>query len=152
MEHWGMFMQPLLQWQSNQYYVFWACVCSLSYPACKACAPYYNLWPIQLNSIFPHYLMNSKIFYKNLVNIKCALYFPTTLSETWSSWFSCKIPVILVILKWNFNFLDRFFKILKYQISWKSVQWAPSCSMWVDGRTDRHDKANSWLSQLCKCT
>jgi hypothetical protein len=27
-------------------------------------------------------------------------------------------------------------KIFKYQISWKSVKWKPSCSMW----TDRHDE------------
>jgi len=25
--------------------------------------------------------------------------------------------------------------ILKYQISWKSVRWEPSCSMRTDGRT-----------------
>ena len=33
------------------------------------------------------------------------------------------------------EFLDRFSKILKYQISWKSVQWEPSCSMRTDGQT-----------------
>jgi len=39
-----------------------------------------------------------------------------------------------------------FQKILIYQISLKSVQWEPSRSMWRDGRTDRHDEANSCLS------
>ena len=29
-----------------------------------------------------------------------------------------------------------FRRILKYQISWNSVQWKPSCSMRTDGRTD----------------
>jgi len=29
-----------------------------------------------------------------------------------------------------------FRRFLIYQISWKSVQWEPSCSMRTDGRTD----------------
>jgi len=35
-------------------------------------------------------------------------------------------------------------KILKYQVSWKSVQWGPSCSMWTDGWT-----SDSHFSTLC---
>jgi len=27
-----------------------------------------------------------------------------------------------------------FGKIVKYQITWKSVNWEPSCSMWTDGQ------------------
>jgi len=33
------------------------CVYSLRYPACNAPAPYCHLWPTQLYSIFPHYLI-----------------------------------------------------------------------------------------------
>jgi len=43
--------------------------------------------------------------------------------------------------------LTDFQKILKYQISGKSDQWQLHYSM----RTDRRDKANSRLSQFCKC-
>jgi hypothetical protein len=25
--HWGTFVQPLWQWKSNRYYIFWVCVC-----------------------------------------------------------------------------------------------------------------------------
>ena len=38
--HWGAFVQPLLHWKSNNYYIFWVCVYSLRYPACNAHAPY----------------------------------------------------------------------------------------------------------------
>jgi hypothetical protein len=33
-------VQQLLQWKSNKYYIFWACVGSLEYPACNAHASY----------------------------------------------------------------------------------------------------------------
>ena len=42
-------------------------------------------------------------------------------------------------------FFDRFSKILKYQFSWKSVQWEPRFSM----RTDRQTSIN-YIS-LCHC-
>ena len=50
-------------------------------------------------------------------------------------WSSSKIPVII----WKkIEFLDRFKKkTLKNQISWKSIQWEPSCFIRTDGRTDR---------------
>jgi len=45
-------------------------------------------------------------------------------------WSSCKLPFILVRLKMNFS--GKFKKKLKYQISWKSVQWEPSCPKRTD--------------------
>jgi len=38
-----MFAYPLLPCKGNKYYIFWVCVCSLSYPAYKAHAPYYTV-------------------------------------------------------------------------------------------------------------
>jgi len=33
--HWGAFLQPLLQWKSSKYYIFWVHVYSLCYPTCS---------------------------------------------------------------------------------------------------------------------
>jgi hypothetical protein len=46
----------------------------------------------------------------------------------------------------------NFKKILKYQISWKFVQWEHNCSMQIDGRMEGHDKINNHFSQFCKHT
>jgi hypothetical protein len=45
---WATFLQPLIQWKSNNYYIFWVCVCSLNCPACNAHAPYCRLLPTPL--------------------------------------------------------------------------------------------------------
>jgi len=56
--------------------------CSLSYPAGKAHAPYCHLWPVRLQNIFPHYLINGTIFFwKEVTEHKmCVLIFSTTLA------------------------------------------------------------------------
>jgi hypothetical protein len=51
-----------------------------------------------------------------------------------------------ILMKLDF-FRHNFLKIFKYQISWKSFQWKYSCCVRTDGWTDRHDDANSRLSQ-----
>jgi len=38
---WGAFMQLLLQWKSNNYYIFLLCVCRCRYPACNVHVPFY---------------------------------------------------------------------------------------------------------------
>jgi hypothetical protein len=35
-------------------YVFWVCICSLSYQACNPHSPYCRLWPAELYHILPH--------------------------------------------------------------------------------------------------
>jgi hypothetical protein len=65
---------------------------------------------------------------------------------------SSKLPIILSDFDETQILLTDFQKILKYQISQKSVQWKQSCSMQMDRQKDRHDEANSHFSQFCKCT
>jgi len=45
-------------------------------------------------------------------------------------------------------FSTVFRKILKYQISWKSVRWEQSCSRRSDGRTDGWNASR--FSQFCE--
>jgi hypothetical protein len=120
----GAFVQQLLQWKSNEYYIFWVYVCSLSYPACNTHAPYCHLWPAPLYNIFPHYLINGTIFEKKkLLNTKCVFWFSLhILSETFLSLWSTerdiinvllsssKVPVILVRLNTKLNFLVIFLR------------------------------------------
>jgi len=44
------------------------------------------------------------------------------------------------------NFFTDFRKIGWYEISWKSVQWEPSCFM----RSGRHDEVNGHFSHFCE--
>ena len=82
---------------------------------------------------------------------------------------SCTVPINLVRFLCKMNFPDTFSKIIKYQISRKSVLWKPSCSMLTDThrrtdgqtlrQTDRQAErnsdrqtreANSRISQFCE--
>ena len=151
-------MQWLLQWNNSNYYILWVCVCVLKYPAWNSHAPYCHLWPVRLYPICLHYPANDMIFDKTLLSIKYVLWFSLhILSEKFfilrterdvikSVYFSsCKWPVIFLFsVNQTWIFFKDFRKILKYQISWKSVQFEPSCSM----RTDRLDETNSRCSQF----
>jgi hypothetical protein len=64
----GAFAKTLMMWKSNKCYIFWACVCSLSYPAYNAHAPHYIVIPVAC-SIFPHYYISSTIFRKRFLGI-----------------------------------------------------------------------------------
>jgi hypothetical protein len=103
-----------------------------------------HLWSVWLYHIFPHYLISSTIFegggnwnvcFDFLYNVCLKLFsLLQELSRVWSKMYF-GLSVIPVVYFWNLNFLDRFLKILKYKISWKSVQWEPSCSVWMDRKT-----------------
>jgi hypothetical protein len=127
-------------------YILSVCICSFRYPACNAHAPYCHLSPARLYNIFPHYLINRTIFLKKkLLDTKCELWFSLRLSsETFLILRRTEWEIIKNVYWYHlflFDFNDTwisstdFRKILKYQISWKSVQWEQSCPMRMDGRT-----------------
>jgi len=59
-------------------------------------------------------------------------------------------PLFLPDFNETWTLSTQLRKIPKYQISWKSVQWEPSCSMRTDGRTNIYDVANSRFSPFCE--
>ena len=61
----GAFEQTLLQWISNKCYIFCVCVCSLSYSACNAHAPYCDLCTSRSHSLF--YIMSFSGVPRNFV-------------------------------------------------------------------------------------
>jgi hypothetical protein len=80
--HWNAFIQPLLHYKSNKYYIFLVCVCSLRYPAYNAHAPHCHLWSVRLCSIFSHYLINDTIFGKKVIEHEMCVFSLQLLSET----------------------------------------------------------------------
>ena len=64
--------------------------------------------------------------------------------------FNVKYLLFLPNFNQTWTFLTDFWKTLKYQMSWKSIHWEPSCSMWMGGQTGRNDAGNSCFLQFCK--
>jgi len=113
---------------------------------------YCQLWPVWLYHIFPHYLINEMVIGKKVTEHKIRFFIYSTsfvrnishskkISARYYHKFSREVPVFRI--KWKFNILDRFWKIRKYQISWKSVQWEPSCFMWTGRHTARQSQGQT---------
>jgi len=118
-----------------------------------------------LYNIFPHDLINGTIFEKKkLLNTKCVFWFPLqVMSVTFfilgrterdtfkkSSGLHVQYPLFLSDFNETCIFSTVFRKILKYQTSWKSVQWEPSCSMRTDGKRYKLVESNRRFSQFCE--
>jgi hypothetical protein len=140
-------------------------MCLLTYPVCHAQASHFLrlLW---LHNIFRHYFINETIFVKQSLNIKCVFWFHLQLlfkkflivriiqrdTVINVKILHVKYPLFLSDFNQIWIFCTEFRKSLKYQISSKSVQWEPTCSMRTVRRTGRrtyeHDEANSRFLQF----
>ena len=148
------------------------CVCvSLRYTACKQhlfCTIFCcHLWPVQVHHIFPHYLINSTIFWKKLLNIQCMFWFSLQLlSEAFliliTIWwdifidihtFSSKVYVIhqiLIKLEFYWQIFDKSSNREFYENPSSGSQVAP-CRL-TDRQTDRdrHTWRNCRFLQFCQ--
>jgi hypothetical protein len=142
------------------------CVCGLIYPHAKRMGRIIfsrvTCPAVQYSSTLSYKRYNFRG--KKLLNIKtCVLIFCTNfiwnISHSKKKWERyCHICVLIFMQSTRYfcevsrklEISRQIFEKYSSQILRSSVQWEPSCSMRAGGRTDRHDEANSRLSQFCE--
>jgi hypothetical protein len=118
-----------------------------------------DLWPVLLYRIFPHYLINCKIFGKTSLNVKYVFWFSLPLSSQtflilrriWRdiiiNVFTPSYKVVVILLK--LEFLDRFSN--NTQI-WNFMKIRPVEAEFfdADGRTDRQTRQTDRQTDMTK--
>ena len=144
-------MQSVLQWKSNTHYIIFVCVCRFNYRACNTHAPYCHSWPGRLYKIFKHiswtplfskkkkYWRDNTCFYF-VYKFVWDISYPSRSERDRQKMYvglHIRYPLFVSDCNETWIFPTDFRKVLKYKISWKSVQWQPSCSMRTGGQTGR---------------
>ena len=136
------FEKQFLPWQRKKYYMFCICACCLSYPACKAHAPYsIAICGVFNSTIFSHVIKVTEEFSEiKLLNTK----------RVKTS--SCEITVIFVRFELNLKFFDKFLKtqvsdFFKLRLVGAELFLADKR---IDRWTERYDEANSRCTKLCE--
>jgi hypothetical protein len=126
--------------------------------------PYCLMLGVRLCNIFPHYLMKGTIFEKKVIEHKmCVLIFSTTF--VWNISYSknngarydqncvlvfhVKYPLFLSDFNESWIFRADFLKNIQIS-NFVKILPVGADLFHSDGRTYRHDEADSWFSQFCE--
>jgi hypothetical protein len=123
----------------------------------------WHLWSVRMHHIFPRYFINIALFEKKVTeHYTSVLSFST--NWIWNISHSkkkrdivinvknppCKVPVTLIIFKWNLTFVDIFSKKSQIQNFIQILPVEAEFSMQTDGLKERHEYDNSRFSQFGK--
>jgi hypothetical protein len=142
-------VQSLLQWTSNKYYTTWVCVFAALGIQHAMRMRHIVICGLSRSTIFFHIIsQTARISKRNATEHKMC-FFSTTLLETFlilrrnardmiKMYMGLHVKRLLFLSEFNetWIFSTHFRRIFKYQISWKSVQWEPSCSMRRNGQRE----------------
>ena len=150
----------MFPWKSNIYYILWVCICVLAlvihHARCIFSAPCYVAicgLALQIFFTLSHKQHN---FQKNLLNIKCLFSFFLQLMYEISHILRIIQLVIFITYIGVHVILFRFLIFstdLKKKMTSNFIKICPLGAelLHVDRQTHRHDNANSYFSQFCKC-
>ena len=154
-------MQPLLLWKSRKYYIFWVCICSLSYPACKVHVPYYFVTcGLSGCTIFFFTLSHQWHNFRKKDTCVCSLQLLSqiVLNVRRTEWdiinvhrYPCKVPHHShhILIKLEFSSFSKNTQNVKSHEN-PSTGSSAVPRRQTDGHTDRHEEPDSHFSKFCE--